>query len=92
LGYKGNSWTFKNRVVGGSFCRVRLDRALATAPWSDRFPLASLRHLTGESSDHCPIFLRWRESARQRRSTEDKIFKYELMWRCVASRWEKLHQ
>jgi hypothetical protein len=32
LGYKGKSWTFKNRVVGGSFCRVRLDRALATAP------------------------------------------------------------
>ena len=34
LGYKGLDWTFEKRVAGGEFCRVRLDRALATASWS----------------------------------------------------------
>ena len=80
LGYEGNSWTFERRVVGGSFCRVRLDRDLATVPWRSRFPMATVRHLTGASSDHCPILLSWRESARQRRITEERIFRYEIMW------------
>jgi hypothetical protein len=43
LGYIGNSWTFEKRVVGSSFCRVRLKRALATAAWSERFPGATVR-------------------------------------------------
>jgi hypothetical protein len=80
LGYEGTSWMFEMRVICGGFCRVRLDRALAIAPWSDRFPLASVRHLTGATSDHCPILLCWQETTRQRWSTEDKIFRYEIMW------------
>jgi hypothetical protein len=80
LGFEGNWWTYEKRVAGGAFCKVRLDRALASAPWSEMFPGAILRHLTGAASDHCPIFLRWRATARQRRSTEDKIFRYEVMW------------
>jgi hypothetical protein len=80
LGYEGNSWTFEKRVAGGSFCRVRLDRALAMTQWCDRFPLAAVHHLTGVSSHHGPIFLRWRESRRERRVTEEKLFRYELMW------------
>ena len=57
LGLEGKRWTFEKRVAGGSFCRVRLDRALATASWSSRFPLAMVRHLTGVTSNHCPILL-----------------------------------
>ncbi|XP_071677059.1 uncharacterized protein [Lolium perenne] len=53
---------------------------MATLAWSERFRTASLRHLMGVSSDHSPIFLRWRESARERRIIEEKIFRYELMW------------
>jgi hypothetical protein len=45
LGFEGNSWTFEKRVAGGTFCRVRLDRALATVDCSARFPLATLRHI-----------------------------------------------
>jgi hypothetical protein len=74
LGYIGNSWTFEKRVVGGSFCRVRLDRALATTPWSGRFSEASVRHLAGVTSDHCPILLRWAESPRQRRVDVENFF------------------
>jgi hypothetical protein len=80
LGFEGHEWTFEKRVAGGSVCRCRLDRALATADWSSRFPLASVRHLNGASSDHSPLLLRWRENTRQRRNTDDKIFRYEIMW------------
>jgi len=40
LGYEGKKWTFDKKVVGGVFCSVRLDRALATADWRSHFPLA----------------------------------------------------
>jgi hypothetical protein len=45
IGYTGVPWTFEKKVAGGSYCRVRLDWALATASWCERYPLASLRHL-----------------------------------------------
>jgi hypothetical protein len=80
LGFEGNSWTFEKQVVGGQFCRVRLDRALATASWRGRFPIANVRHPTASTSDHCPILLRWKETTREHRRTEDKIIRYELMW------------
>jgi len=57
LGYKGLDWTWEKRVRGGEFCRVRLDRALASPSWSALFPFASLEHLTAAKSDHCPILL-----------------------------------
>jgi hypothetical protein len=44
-------------VAGGSFCRVRLDRALATIDWCLRFPETKVRHLTAAASDHGPILL-----------------------------------
>jgi hypothetical protein len=28
LGYEGCSWTFEKKVVGGSYCRVRLNTSL----------------------------------------------------------------
>jgi exonuclease III len=31
LGYEGRSWTFEKKVAGGEYCRVQLDRALATS-------------------------------------------------------------
>jgi endonuclease/exonuclease/phosphatase family metal-dependent hydrolase len=58
LGYEGRSWIYEKRVVGGSFCRVRLDRALATTTCSSRFSLATVTNLTGVTSDHGPILLR----------------------------------
>jgi hypothetical protein len=80
LGFEGRSWTFEKKVAGGTFCRVRLDRALATASWSSMFPPASVTNLTGVTSDHGPILLRWYETASQRRDTNDRIFRYEVMW------------
>jgi hypothetical protein len=57
LGYVGRAWTFEERMVRGSFCRVCLDRALATPDWSALYPTATLKHLTAATSDHGPILL-----------------------------------
>ena len=40
LGYEGRMWTFEKKVAGGSYCRVRLDRALVSSDWGVHFPQA----------------------------------------------------
>jgi hypothetical protein len=80
LGYEGRRWTYEKKVSGGSYCRVRLDRALASAEWRSRFPLATVENMAAASSDHGPILLRWepKEDVRAaKRSTGN--FRYELM-------------
>jgi hypothetical protein len=69
-----------NRVAGGELCSVHLDMAVATAPWSALYLLATLRHLTRVTSDDSLILLCWRELAKQHRVNSDKIFWYEIMW------------
>ena len=80
LGFEGRKWTFEKKVAGGSYCQVRLDRALATADWCMRFPLVQLTHLTAAASDHDPILLRWEQEPERGRRRRSKIFKYEVMW------------
>jgi exonuclease III len=79
LGYEGYSWTFEKKVAGGSYCRVRLDRALATAEWSNRFPMATVQNMAAASSDHGPILLTWAKK-QDRAQRGKRKFKYELMW------------
>ncbi|XP_073367999.1 uncharacterized protein [Aegilops tauschii subsp. strangulata] len=80
LGYKGLDWTFEKRVAGGEYCRVRLDRALATASWSAMFPFATVEHLTAAKSDHSPILLLNELEANNLRVALKKPFCYECMW------------
>jgi hypothetical protein len=75
LGYTGMPWTCEKRVTGGTFCRVRLDRALATASWSEHFPLAYLKHLTVAASDHWPIILLHEPT--EVRAPQTRVFQYE---------------
>jgi hypothetical protein len=78
LGYNGTPWTFEKKVAGGSYCRVRLDRALATASWCERYPLAALQHLTAAESDHSAILLRFEPTLEP--PLQAKLFRYEAMW------------
>lgn len=57
IGYQGHFWTFEKKVPGGTYTRVRLDRALATAELNEKYLDAHVRHLTAATSDHCPILL-----------------------------------
>ena len=79
LGYIGVPWTFEKRVAGGSFCRTRLDRALASPSWCGRYPLATLHHLSAATSDHLPILLRLDGEGEQAQPAM-KPFRYEVMW------------
>ena len=78
IGYSGRFWTFEKKVRGGSYTKVRLDRALANADWRARFPLADLTHLTAASSDHSHILMRLNRE--QPSSRQPKPFRYEVMW------------
>lgn len=80
IGYEGLDWTFERKINNNDYCRVRLDRALATADWCDLFPLARLRHLTAVKSDHSPILLMNHMDAANQRIALAKIFRYELVW------------
>ena len=79
LGYKGLDWTWEKKVSGGHYCRVRLDRALASASWSTLFPLASVEHLTAAKSDHSPILLATDLVSESVRAAQ-RPFRYECMW------------
>lgn len=59
---------------------MRLDRALATAGWSAKFPFASVRHLRAAKSDHSPILLMNEMESGPRRVLKDRLFRYEKMW------------
>jgi hypothetical protein len=80
LGYEGRSWTSVKKVAGGSYCRVRLNRALESADWCSRFPVAMVKNLPAASSDHGPILLRWAPQPTSPRRSSKESLRYELMW------------
>jgi hypothetical protein len=57
LGFKGHFWTWEKKVTGGTYTRVRLDRALGSVEWGAQFPLASITHEDIATSDHCALVL-----------------------------------
>jgi hypothetical protein len=58
--------------------RVRLDRAIASLSWSDRFPDAKVQHIVSSRLDHCPIFLNLERGPRLQKG--QRLFWYEIMW------------
>jgi hypothetical protein len=80
IGYRGLDWTFERRVQGNAYCRVRLDRVLASSEWCNRFPFATVTHLTAVKSDHSPILLLNEMEAGNQRIALAKPFWYEVMW------------
>lgn len=80
IGYIGFDWTFEKKVQGGQYCRVRLDRALASPDWSSMFPYASLRHLQAAKLDHSPIVLCNELDSVNNGIAINKPFQYERMW------------
>ena len=78
---KGAGRPFEKKVTRGSYCRVRLDRALATPVWNALFPFAIVRNLAAAASDHGPILLQWRQEVGvKRKQRGKKLFRYETMW------------
>ena len=90
LGYQGRAWTFEKKTSGGAYCRVRLDRAVASNDWIALFPHATLFHETAATSDHAPIRLQL--EPQNTMHTSKKIFRYELYWEKHAEYKDALNQ
>jgi hypothetical protein len=78
IGFAGALWTFDNRQLGDKNVKVRLDRALASASWSNWFPEARLCHLVSSRSDNVPILLEMTIDESEKRPT--RFARYEIMW------------
>ena len=59
LGFRGYPYTWNNRRPGIVNTRVRLDRAVTTRSWRDKFQACRVHHLTSHASDHLPIILQY---------------------------------
>ncbi|XP_074318894.1 uncharacterized protein LOC141655729 [Silene latifolia] len=55
LPYEGYEFTFDNGQAGDDNRQCRIDRAMGTDLWFDKFPYARLVHLDREWSDHAPL-------------------------------------
>ncbi|CAL5097923.1 unnamed protein product [Urochloa decumbens] len=96
IGFAGIPWTYDNKKSGQRNVKVRLDRGVANQDWLDRFPDASVFHLTSPCSDHCPLLVSVLQEPQTQR-VERQAY-YEIMWEreaslddCVKEAWEREH-
>lgn len=78
-------------MAGGTYTRVRLDRALADGEWSMLFPQANLSHKIAATSDHNPILLEL-DGDPPGTNPSSKQFRYEVMWEAHDGFQEEIHQ
>ena len=57
LGFKGYVYTWNNNRPGDANIKFRLDRAIVTKEWRDKFQLSFITHLSQYALDHLPIVL-----------------------------------
>lgn len=57
LGYQGYPFTWNNKQPSKANTKERLDQAIASGDWRDKFPLTTVTHLSSYASDHLPIIL-----------------------------------
>jgi hypothetical protein len=83
LGFAGVLWTFNNNQEGDRNVRVRLDHAVVSASWSDRFPQVAVKHIASSRSDHPPILLELEGENVLNRAPQ--IRRYKVMWERLDS-------
>ena len=76
LGFVGGKFTWCNGHPDGYTIWERLDRAVASIEWLDKFPATKVIHLECGSSDHKPILICLNGIPRSR----NKPWRFEHMW------------
>jgi hypothetical protein len=102
LGFKGPAYTWTNSQFRSQPIYQRLDSAIVSTNWQEKFPSAYVSHLYMVYSDHCPILLQIKP-----RIKRNKVFRMEHWWmqlrgfdeECerlwrlsVGMRWERRQQ
>nr|GME00746.1 splicing factor 3B subunit 2 [Ipomoea batatas] len=76
LGFSGQKFTWKRGMENATFKGARLDRALCSMEWIERFGNTEVTHLPMVNSDHCPILI----SSASSSQTHSKSFKFQGAW------------
>ena len=79
LGYRGYQYTWNNKRLGKANTKLRLDKAIATKAWREKFQLSTVTHLSPHASDHLPIILQT-QNYRKTRFKGGRSFKFEEVW------------
>ncbi|KAL2899916.1 Sulfotransferase family cytosolic 1B member 1 [Bienertia sinuspersici] len=81
LGVSGYDYTWTNQREGEDLIEEKLDRAIATGGWMNRFPEAKVVNLIWDGSDHIPIMLLYDQSTRGKEAHDgQKLFRFEAKW------------
>ncbi|CAL1359849.1 unnamed protein product [Linum trigynum] len=75
-GFQGDQFTWTNKRMGAACIRERLDRALCSQTWLDRFPDTLVKHFTDQGSDHRALILSDKPYARNSRP----MFRFDARW------------
>ena len=70
LGYKGYPFTWTNKRPGDANTKLRLDRAVATKGWIEKFQASNVVHLLPHASDHLPIAIQVQKFRQKHRRAE----------------------
>ena len=79
LGYRGYTYTWSNKRPGEANTKLRLDRAVATMEWWEKFLITTVSHLPPHASDHLPILVHVKSVQRFQQKFK-KGFKFEENW------------
>ncbi|XP_031106211.1 uncharacterized protein LOC116010852 [Ipomoea triloba] len=77
MGFSRQKYTWTKGLPIGQVKVARLDKALCSLRWRNRFPKATVTHLLRISSDHTPILIRLRDDPINRGHPP---FKFQAAW------------
>ncbi|XP_075485321.1 uncharacterized protein LOC142525036 [Primulina tabacum] len=73
----GHQFTWERSRDSDNFVEERIDRAMGTPTWAEKFPMARLRNLNAPVSDHSPILL---ETEVREIAVHKQRFRFENRW------------
>ncbi|XP_038977767.1 uncharacterized protein LOC120108255 [Phoenix dactylifera] len=87
LGFSGPRFTWCNNQQGQARVWERIDRAIASADWIQRFPAYQVSHLARIASDHCPLLISTVSG-----SVHHSPFRFEKLWLSYPQSWDVVRE
>ena len=97
LGYVGSPFTWCNNQFDRVVTWIRLDKGVATASWSQNFPIVRVHHISSSLSNHCPLWI-CSDEEYMRFYKRGRPFRFEVMLmkddKCegvIKDAWDEQH-